>query len=290
MVIAEFTEIVEGGVSAFEQEGDLAILEPAFPSNIKLLESLLVNDPENSKLHVILARFYGSYGFTFFEGQLERRLLHEKQFAGGDTCKHELKTSGIKARLDRYYSRGHQHALKAMKIKYPNCDTLLNNVRTRESFINSLTPEDIPALFWYGFNLAAYINLNRDSIRAVSRADIVEKAMRKVIATEATYFYGAAHLVLLNYYSSFPLMTGGNPALSLSHYQKMKKISGDDFLIADLYYARYILYKKRSREDFISTLKKIVEFPEKDDKYPLLNRIARMRAGTYLKYVDLFFE
>ena len=74
-MVDEFTGIVGNGISAFEQDDDLEMLEKAFPGNIKLLETLLETSPNNSELLVLLARFYGSYAFVSFEGKLERAVL-----------------------------------------------------------------------------------------------------------------------------------------------------------------------------------------------------------------------
>jgi len=290
LVVNEFAEIVETGMHAFEHDDDLEFLEKAFPANIKLLEALLVNAPENRRIRVLLAKLYGSYGFAFKEHQLEKALLLEKNSITGASPRDGSEPSAIKNRLIGYYSRGIQYALGALELAHPGSRKQLADVRTRDHFIDALTKEDVPALFWYGFNMGAYINLNRDSVRAVSRAGIVEKAMKKVIALDAAYFYHTAHLVLLAYYQDFPPFSGGNQKLSRFHYHALKKSAGEDFLMADLYYARYILYKRQDRKHFVEVLTGIIEFSDKENRYPLLNKIARVRAETCLLSINYLFD
>jgi len=290
LVVDEFTGIVETGMHAIEHDDDLEMLEKAFPANIKLLETMLANDPDNRRIHLLLARLYGAYGFAFKEHQLEKALHSKRNPTNVAPPRNRTETSVLKNRLSGYYSKGIEYALDALERSYPGSRTQLADVKTRDAFIDSLTREDVPALFWYGFNMGAYINRNRDSVRAVSKAGLVEKVMQKVIALDDAYFYHTAHLVLLAYYHDFPPFTGGNQKLSRFHYDALKKKAGKDFLLADLYYARYILYKEQDRKRFAEVLTGVIEFSDKKNRYPLLNQIARVRAEIYLYSIDDLFD
>jgi hypothetical protein len=177
-----------------------------------------------------------------------------------------------------------------MEVRYPGCRRQLEKVFTIDPFLAKLEKADVPALFWYGFNLGAYINQNRDSIRIVSRGYVVEKAMKRIIELDPTYFYGGAHLVLLAYYASSSPMMGGNLNLALEHYQKLKSIAGAGFLLADLYYARYYLYQIQERSQYAQVLNNIIQHSESKNLYGIYNKIAELRARIYLNEVDQLFE
>jgi cytochrome c-type biogenesis protein CcmH/NrfG len=64
LMVREFVNMVEEGLPAVDQEGDLHLLAQSMPAYIKLLETLLANDPHNPQLLVLLARFYTGYAFA----------------------------------------------------------------------------------------------------------------------------------------------------------------------------------------------------------------------------------
>ena len=149
--------------------------------------------------------------------------------------------------------------------------------------------EDVPALFWYGFNIGAYVNQNIDSVKTISKAHLVEKAMHRVVDLDPTYFHGGAHLVLLIYYAARSPMMGGNLKLALSHYNQLKSLAGDGFLLSDLYYARYCLYQKQERKKYQDVLTGIIKYSGTDNSHLFLNKIATIRAQTYLDATDRLF-
>lgn len=290
MMVNEVAGIIGHGVSAFEQEDDLEMLEQAFPANMKLLEALLENNPDNSGILVLLARFYASYAFVFFQGKWEEAVLQSDKAEAGGGFSNQGRDSALKEAVNRYYIRGAEYALRALEVRHKEGREQLKNVKTRDPFFKKLGKADVPALFWYGFNLGAYINLNRDSIKAISMAHLAEKAMKRVIEIDPSYNHGNAHLFLLTYYASRPPMLGGNLDSAQSHYKQLKDLAGDDFLLADLYYARYYLHQRQEREKYRQVLDGILHHPGGRKSYRLYNKVAVNRAKLYLEAIDRLFD
>ncbi len=65
--------IVDDGFSALTEEGDLDFAEKALPGNIKLLEVMLKNEPENVRLLTLTSQGYSSYALGFLEDSLQDR-------------------------------------------------------------------------------------------------------------------------------------------------------------------------------------------------------------------------
>lgn len=285
LIVNEMVGVLEAGVSAYEEDDDLEMLAVALPSNIKLLEVFLANDPGNFRILVLLSRLYASYTFAFIESRLEKASLTVKPV---ETDTAEI--SFLKNTLDRYYRKGAEYAMKAIEVRYPDGRKQLKNVATVDPFLKNFGKADAAALFWYGFNLAAYVNHNRDSVQALAKTFLVEKTMKRLIELDASYFHGGAHLILMGYYASRSPAMGGNPSLALAHYQKLKSLAGDGFLLAELYYARYYLYQMQKRSEYVNVLTDIIRYSGTDKTYRLYNKIAADRAEIYLSAVDQFFE
>lgn len=284
LMINSVTEVMETGIIAFEQDDDFEMLEKAFPANIKLLETFLANDPGNEKLLVLLSRMYASYAFAFLEEKIEAAASTVNRSADG-TGEYAV----LKQTATRYYQKGTDYALRALEVRHPGARENLHRVSTAGPFVQSLGTRDVPALFWYGFNLGAYVDLSRDSVKVIARAYLVEMAMKRVLALDPTYFHGSAHLVLLAFYAARSPMMGGNLNLALAHYQKLKALNGNQFFLSDLYYARYYLYQKQDRRQFVQVLTGIVNASVDDKTYLMFNQVAVNRAKLYLNRIDQFF-
>jgi hypothetical protein len=278
MAIQEVTDIVQAGVPAFERDDDLELIQEAMPANIKLLEAMLESDPDNTKLLALLAQMYGSYTFGFIDPLLDQSDLKQEDL--------------VRARVNRLFSRGVAYGEKALRLADKACDTSIKVATEVDNCFKALSREDVPALFWYGFNLAAYINRNLDNVGALGQGVFVEKAMQRIIALQEDYMFGSAHLLLLAYYGSRPPMMGGSAEKAKQHFDRIQALTDKKFKLADVYYARYVLVQQNNRAEFEKLLKPLLEptaQPAEPSSLRLYNELAKTRAQVYLKGIDDLF-
>ncbi len=284
MAVDQIATMVDTGMAAFEADDDMEMLKSAFPGNIKLLEAMLANQPDNYNMHVLLARLYGSYAFAFPETEMEvAALAEDEDIAGGDPA-------ALRATADRYYRKGAAYALAALELKYPGLSQKLQDKGLAAKSIAGIQPPEIPALFWYGFNLGAHVNLNKNSVRALSRAHLAVKAMNRVIELDPAYYHGGAHLFFMVWYGARSPMMGGSQARAIDHYKAAKALSGDKLSLADLYLARFCHYQSGAREAFLKTLTGVVERRDSVPEIRMLNTVAAVRATAYIDAVDELFD
>ncbi len=289
LMVKEMTVLMQDGVTAFEQDSDLDLLEKALPAHIKLAEAMLVQSPSNRDLQVLLAQLYGSYAFAFEETDYETAQYQSSRMAGvpGEAA---LKDE-IKENLNAHYLRGSQYALQVLAQDDAEVEEALKNYSRRDQFLSQLSLDDVPALFWYGFNLVGYLSHNLDSVQAMAKASQIEPVMQRVIALSPDYYYGTAHMVLMVFHTARPPMMGGNLDAAQKHYQALKSIAGSDFLLADVLYARYCLPRQQDRQAFEEILQKAARLPsETSGSAALFNQVAAKRARIYLKAVDQMFD
>jgi hypothetical protein len=287
-MVNQMTGMVENGLPAFEQESDLFMLQQALPAHIKLLEAMRASSPDNQHLLVLLARLYGSYAFAFDETQLDAVEFGDPR--ANPSAPPAVNRKTIKDRLNTHYLKATEYALSALELRHPGCRSALENIAAQDALLAGLTREDVPALFWYGFALGAWVNRNLDSIQALAKAHLVEKTMQRVLALQPDYYHASAHLVLMVFYASRPPMLGGDLPAALSHYRSLKALAGDDFMLADLYFARYYLQQKQDRTAYEQTLRLVAQAPDGDQRYAMFNGIARQRAAIFLHAAGRLFE
>jgi len=283
-IINEAVGMLDVGITSFEQDTDLEMLEAAFPANIKLCEAILANDPDNRRLQVLLSRMYASYAFAFLEGRYEALTLAPER-----TDAQEKEMAGLGFRLNRYYLKGATYAEKALGTSGAGACMEESGSDELGTCFDKLKADRVPDMFWYAFNLGTYVNQNRDDPEAFAYSQRARAAMVRVQVLDPLYFHGGALFFFMGYHASIPEDLGGKPDAVLGYYRQLKDLKGDDFLLADLYYARFYLVQKKDRAGFEKALNGVLESQATDTTYPLLNVMARQRARVYLDSVDYFF-
>lgn len=285
LMVRQFVQMVESGLPAIEQEQDLQLLAQSMPAHIKLLETLLANDPKNIDLMLLLSRLYGGYAFAVLETEWEAQ-----RFGLPSVVALGIVSDQLEAAVIRNYRKGADYALRAMEARHANAGERLARVKSSEAFIGDLRRADAPALFWYGFNLGGYIQHRLDSVGAMARAHLVEKTMQRVVDLDETYYYGSAHLVLMAYYASRPAAMGGNSKKARAHMEKHFVIAPDSMMMRSLYWARYALVRQQDRNEFVQRLSQVADEAKASQGLDMLGSVAAVRAKIYLQAQDNFFD
>ncbi len=285
LMVKEFVGVVQTGLPAIEQEQDLQLLAHSLPAHIKLLETLLASDPHNVDLLVLLARLYGGYAFAVLETEFEARHLDQPSVLSLTRGNDALEDA-----MARYFERGANYALQALEVRHTQARFELERPQSADLFFKSLSIEDVPALFWYGFNLGGYVQHRLDAVTALAKAHLVELTMQRVVALDEAYYQGSAHLVLLAYYAARSPMTGGNPNQAAYHYQRHKNIVSRPMGLRQLYWARYVLVLRQERQLFVQQLTQVEQSVASGKASGLLASVAATRARIYLEAVDQFFD
>lgn len=285
LIVSQIADLVDHGMTAYERDDDWELMEKAFPANIKLLETVLANSPDDRQLLTMLSRMYASYSFGFVETRLE-----EANYLADSSDSRVKEVVLLKDRVNRYYEKGVRYALMAIEGRSPGATEAFQKVSSITPYLDKLGKEEVAPLFWYGFNLGAWVNRNLDSVRAVSQAHVAQKVMERVLELDPAYNHGGAHLFLLAYFGSRSPMMGGSQEKALVHYQQVKTIAGDNYLLPDLFYGRFCLHQQQDRKGFIDMMQRIVDHPDSENEVSLYNAIAGRRAAAYLAAVDTLFE
>lgn len=285
LMINELADMLENGLPAIEQEDDLHLLAGSMPAHIKLLETLLASDPESTRLLNLLARLYGGYAFALLESEWEARQLDAPSVVDTGIPEGQLDNA-----VARYYQTGAEYALRSLEVRHPRTRMLLNQLSLSADFIRSLDHRDVPALFWYGFNLGGAARHRLDSVEIMAKAHLVEKAMSRVVELSPAYNHGNAYLVLLVYYASRPPMMGGNPEKAGRYHRLHREMNTASANLGDVFLARYLLVQQQEKAAFVKQLAAIPQNPEPDRPFTLLERVAAVRAQTYLEAKDRFFD
>lgn len=257
--------LMHGGLEAMNRENDVELAKISMPANLKLIESLIVEDPGNRRLRVYAANGFYGYTFGFVEDDDPRRAstLYQRGF---DHARLALSQTGFKSNIEKI-----------------SLDQLKQD-------LNQVNKNAVSELFWTAACWAKWIDMNRQDPARLAEMGKAAALMQRVLELDETYYYGSAHLFFGIYYGNRPPMLGGNPELAERHFRKAREITDGKLLLVDLLYAQYLARQINNQRLFHEKLTHVVDAPE--GLYPemaLVNKIAQRKARSLLsKEGELF--
>lgn len=256
--------LLDHGAQAFYEEPDPELAREAMASQLKLLEVLLKNEPNNPTLLELAAQGFGGYAFLFIEDAQPDR-----------------------AREFYLRGRGYGLALLARHKEFKGIEALpLSHL---EPALKSAKPADAPALFWSAYNWGGWINLSKDSPDAIAGLPKVAAIMRRVQELSPGYYHGGPNLFLGTYYSALPRMLGGDPAKSKQYFEAAIKDSQGHFLMAKVLYAKYYAVAIQNRAIFTNLNAEVISVIDVTPDVRLANEVAKLKAQRLLKKIDELF-
>jgi len=257
--------MLERGRKAALEEPDYELGREAVGSQLKLIETMLVTEPENLTLRRVAAEGFGGYAFLFVE-------------------------DGDPKRAKGLYIRGRDHALEALALKAVFKGLKDKNIEDFEKALKWAKKEDVPDLFWAGFGWGGMVNLSKDDATALADLPKVVLLLKRVYELEPAFHFGGADLFFGVYYASRPVMLGGDPAKAKVHFDWAHKITRGEYLMTHVLNARWYAVAVQDRELFTQLLKKTLDAPSgalPDAR--LTDEAAKRKAAMYLEKIDDFF-
>jgi len=258
MVARSSLPVVESGNIAMNRETDLELARDAIPANLKLVEGLIQELPDNAELRIQAAQGFYGYAYGFVEDENAPR-------------------------ASRLYQRGLAHALKALDVAGLHGDIESMPLDVLKARLAGMGRRAVPALFWAASCWAKWIDLNRNDPARLADLGKAVALMQRVLELDDTYYYGGAHIFFGVYYGNRPPMLGGDFKKSAAEFDQARAITHGKLLIVNLLQAQYLARQELDRKQFHERLTAVVNAPP--DIYPemaLANAIAQHKAKRLL--------
>jgi len=254
---------MESGIEVIYAEDDLEIAEQFLANNLKMIELLLSRDPENPSLNLIAAQGFGAFAMAFVEDENPKRAA-------------------------RLYQRGVDYSFKAL----PKKSRFEPSIKPQdlEILLEKYTVDDVPALFWLGYNWGSQVLQNLDNPRMLVNLSKVEMIMSRVLELDENYNFAGVHLFYGNYYSARPPLLGGNPEKGRQHFERNLELTNNSFYMTKYFLARYYSVQVQNRDLFDALTQEIISLDI--DKYPeirLMNSLAKNKTKLLLEKQDLYW-
>lgn len=257
--------MLERGRKAALEEPDYQLGRDAVASQLKLIEAMLVSEPESVPLRRLVAEGFGGYAFLFVE----------------DT---------EPSRAKGLYIRGRDHALASLALKSVFIGLKDKHADDVEKALKWAKKEDVPDLYWAAFGWAGMINLSKDDASALADLPKVVLLMKRVYELDPSFQFGGPDLFFGVYYASRPPMFGGDYAKAKIHFEWAHKITRGQYLMTHVLNARWYAVAVQDRELYKQLLTKVVEEPAGVlPEARLTDEAAKKKAAALLEKIDDFF-
>jgi hypothetical protein len=265
MAVQAALPLVESQIRAMQEERDPELAAQAIPANLKNLEGLLKEDPDNTWILENLAEGFCGYAFSFLEDKQPER-------------------------ASSLYARGKDFALRATVIRTGREKWQDLSLDEWSRALDEVKVSHQPALFWLGQCWGNWLMQNLDSVEAFADIPRLEKLMNKVHDLNPAFHYAGPHLFLGAFYGGRSKMLGGNPEKSRHHFEKALDLTENKYLLVQLFFAKTYAVQNQDRELFESQLQAVLQAPP--DLLPeqrLANQVARKIAAKLLGQIDDLF-
>ncbi len=242
---------------------DPATVKSATPAYLLLMDSLVMDAPDDAQLLQSAATLYGAYAGVFVSEPERRRRLS--------------------ARALDYARRG------ACAWRAELCDLQTIPFAELAPRLAVLGREDVPALYTLGSAWAGWIEANAGDWTVIAELPRVKAIMQRVLDLDETWQHGNAHLYLGVMESLVPPAMGGRPERARAHFERAIALSGGRNLTARVMYVRYYARLVFDRELYERELKAVLAADPREPGLTLLNMLARQQATELLAEAEEYF-
>jgi predicted anti-sigma-YlaC factor YlaD len=277
MVVNKVGNALAGSGTTFASDDDPELVKAAVPFSLKLMESLLSENPRHQGLLLASCSGFTEYAYAFVQEDADE--TEDKDLAAAEE---------MRGRARRLYLRAHNYGLRGLEVRHKGFEKALRaNAKTA---VTVATAKDVPLLYWTALSWAAAISLSKDNPDLIAELPLVEAMMDRALALDEAFDYGAIHAYFITYEMSRPGGTGDPAARSRQHFERALALSGGQQAGPMLSFAEAVCVQKQDLKEFESLLHQALAInPDAKPEWRLANLVMQRRAKWLLARTDQLF-
>jgi tetratricopeptide (TPR) repeat protein len=236
------------------EECDPELARQSLPADLKLMEGLLKDDPNNRRLLTALCIGFTGYSLLFVEEESPER-------------------------ASKLYLRAMDYGARALGHEMGSLEEFTADRKTLQGTLTSLGEAAHVALFWFAMSWNAWINLNLDQPAALAQLSAAQSCVERVLEIKPDYLYGAPYILMGSILAGRPRMMGGDEARARECFERALALSNGKFLMVHYYFARYYAVRVQNKGLFLRLLDEIESRPADGLKEVcLINSVIKRRV------------
>jgi len=275
LAVREIGSAVAGGGDTFASDDDPELVKAAAPFSLKLMESLLAQDPGNDALLLAAARGFTEYTYAFVQPEADAQ--EATDFAAAQAAR---------ARAKRLYLRARDYGLRGLSVRHPGFAAALAAHPAQAAA--GAVKNDVPLLYWTAAAWGAAIAVAKDDPALVADLPKIEAMIERAVALDEAWDHGALHAFLISYET----VRAGRDAADRSRreFERAVALSGGRLAAPYVSFAEAVPLQRQQPAEFRRLLEQALAIdPDADPPDRLANLVAQRRARWLLSRMDDLF-
>jgi predicted anti-sigma-YlaC factor YlaD len=268
---------LSGAADEFARDEDPELVRGAIPFSLKVMETVLKEDPRNATLISGLAKGFVSFSYAFVLQDADE--LDDKD---------KVAARAARERATKLFLRGRDYGLRYFALKYPNFAADLK--ANPKKAVQGMTKADVPMLFWTALGWAGALSTSRDFLM-LPQIPQFEAMLERALELDEAYDNGAIHAFLITYeMAKLSAKAETKAANAKRHYDRALELGGGKQVGPHLSYAENVLVPAKNRTEFEATLRQALKVDVNSaPESRVLNLVLQKRARWLLGRMDKLF-
>ncbi len=233
------------------------------PAYLLLMDSFLVDSPDDPDLLQSGAGLYGAYASIFVSDPARAKRMSKKALG---------------------------YAERALCLSDKElCQIREQNFDTFSSHANIINKSNLSSWYILGTTWAGWIKANSSSMSAISDLPKVTLIMSKIVEIDDSWKNGQAQLYLGVLNTLLPPALGGKPEVGQKHFKRAIEITGGHDLSAKVLYAEKYARLMFNQELHDKLLKEVIAADPYSENLTLMNILAQEKAQELLASSQDYF-
>jgi predicted anti-sigma-YlaC factor YlaD len=264
--------------TTFASDDDPLLVRDAVPFSLKLIESLLAEDPKHRGLLLAAARGFTQYSFAYVQQDADETETRDFEAA-----------SVIRKRAKLLYVRAKNYGIRGIEVKYPGFEKRLRD-DPRAAVMKIAKPSEASLLYWTAAAWGAAISVAKDDPDLIADQPIVEAMIDRALQLDEKAEAGSIHGFLISYEQVRQGGDGDAAIRSKKHFDRVMELSEGKAASPLVSYAEAVCIPKQDRAQFEALLKRAIAIdPKARPEWQLENLVMQRRARWLLARIDELF-
>ena len=277
VALNQAADALAGSGTAFASDDDPDLIRDAAPFSLKLMDSVLEDNPKHVGLLTAAAKGYTQYAFAFVQQDGEE--LEDTDVA------HATERFN---RARRLYLRARRYALRGLDSAHLGMVAALEH--DPRIAVKQAQPQDVPLLYWSAASTGAWIGLSKDDATAVAQMPVMEALIDRALELDESWDKGAIHTFLISY-ELVRAQRGSDPVgRSRAHFERAIALSHGKQAAPYVALAESVSVSQQNRAEFERLLRQALSVDvEAERESRLANIVMQRRARWLLSRTDQLF-
>lgn len=266
-------DALANGGGTFASDNDPDLIREATPFSLKLMESLLAENPHHRGLLFATSSGFTQYAYAFVQQDAEELESRDVQAS-----------LALRYRARRLYLRARDYALRGLDEAHPG---FTGRLRADPAAVRSLQKPDVPLAYWAAVSWAAAIGIVKNDTDLIAELPQVEALIDRALALDESYDHGVIHGFLITYEMSRPDGEGPPATRARLHFARAVELTGGQQAGPYVSLAESVSIAEQNRKEFESLLHKALAIDaDARPEWRLENLVMQRRARWLLSQVD----